>query len=695
MNPLLVTGVWLVEHLSTSQCRHALCGDLLEQRRAGRSSSWLVRDMLAALGSAILQRACRVSMPVFFAASWSALYRGYARPQSAVLRFGVDGPAGYSLLEPIGHVILQIIPVVTFLWLGLVVFASVRRDVLRTVTVSRVTCAFSASHAALLLSVMLWPKNSSATLVPLLMQGIFYVGWVNLPVALSLLVAILCVLPRYSEPPRLLRRARTPYTNVRARSASSLTLTLLLCVSCFTLHAHAQQASEVEQCTLPEIHIQGQPVPCVPLQVRMEQLHVHGVSIAVVHNGDLEWARGYGQATDKAPVTVDTLFQAGSISKPLSAAAALSLLQQGKLSLDADVNVSLRFWKVPADPKFPAATVSLRELLTHTAGMTVHGFPGYAAGEQVPSLIQVLNGTPPANTPPIRLEQVPGTEWNYSGGGYTVLQQLLIDVSGEPFSKLLQSSVLTPIGMTHSTYDQPLPAAMQSHSATPYLINGDPVPGGAHTYPERAAAGLWTTPTDLARYILEVQGSLEGKANHVLSKQLTQEMLTPGKGKWGLGLEIGGSPEDPYFSHGGVNEGFESLLVAYTHIGDGAVVMTNAQGGSRRAEEIMRGIATAYHWNDFRQKELTLVTVPRAILARYVGTYSLSPGPSYVIALVAGRLYSSAPSGEKTELLPTSEATFLVKNADAEIHFKADCKGDVKELRILFGGQTFSIPRTR
>ena len=634
-------------------------------------------------------------MPLLFSASWSALYREYARPQSEVLHSAWNGTLDRSVLEPGGHVILQIIPVVTFLWLGLLVFVSVRGDVIRTLRFSTVTFALSASNAAVLLLVMLWPKNSSETLVPLLMQQTFYVGRVNLPVAVSLLIAILCVLPRYSEAPRMLRRVRKPYINARARSAGSSSLALFVCVGSFTLHAQTPHIAEVERCTLPAIRIHGQPVPCVPLRERMEQLHVHGVSIAVVHNGVIEWARGYGHATDTAPVTAETLFQAGSISKPLSAMAALSLVRQGKLSLDTDVNASLRSWKIPDDPKLPNAVVSVRELLTHTAGMTVHGFPGYAAGEPVPSLLQVLNGTPPANTPAIRLQKIPGTEWNYSGGGYTVLQQLLIDISGEPFSKLLRSSVLEPIGMTHSTYDQPLPASMQAHAAAPYLINGDPVAGGAHTYPEQAAAGLWTTPSDLAHYVLEVQGSSKVQANQVLSKQLTQQMLTPGKGGWGLGLQIGGSPENPYFSHGGVNEGFESLLVAYTNTGDGAVIMTNAQGGSRIAEEIMRGIAVAYNWSDFRQDERTLVTVPAATLARYVGTYSISPGPAYVITLDAGRLYSTPLSGKKTELFPISGTDFLVKDTDAEIHFTADGKSDVKEITLLYAGQRFSFPRTK
>jgi CubicO group peptidase (beta-lactamase class C family) len=187
----------------------------------------------------------------------------------------------------------------------------------------------------------------------------------------------------------------------------------------------------------------------------------------------------------------------------------------------------------------------------------------------VPTLIQVLNGEKPANTPPIRLESEPRSKWNYSGGGYVVMEQALLDTTKQPFPKLMHDTVLGPIGMTHSTYEQPLPADLQSAAATPNRDDGTPVAGGAHTYPEMTAAGLWTTPSDLARYCIEVELSLEGKANHVLSQDLTQQMVTPGNGNWGLGLQIGGSSADPYFSHGGVNEGSREVWFSVTCSGPG------------------------------------------------------------------------------------------------------------------------------
>jgi CubicO group peptidase (beta-lactamase class C family) len=161
--------------------------------------------------------------------------------------------------------------------------------------------------------------------------------------------------------------------------------------------------------------------------------------------------------------------------------AALRLVEEGRLSLDSDVNQTLTSWKAPPSAAAPGAAVTLRELLNHTAGLTVQGFPGYASGTPIPTLVQILNGEKPANTDPVRLEVPPGSRWKYSGGGYTVMQQLLIDVSHQPFTKLLHDTVLAPIGVTRSTYEQPLPAALRSGAATPYNADGSPVEGGFHT----------------------------------------------------------------------------------------------------------------------------------------------------------------------------------------------------------------------
>ena len=422
--------------------------------------------------------------------------------------------------------------------------------------------------------------------------------------------------------------------------------------------------------------------------------HIPGVSIAVLHHGQIEWAQGFGvTAIGGPPVTADTLFQAGSISKPVASLATLHLVQQGKLALDTDINTYLTSWKFPADKLAEGKPITLRELLTHTAGTTVHGFPGYASNEPVPTLVQVLNGEKPANTAPIRSEAAPNVRWNYSGGGFTIMQQVVINVSKQPYPKLLQDTVLTPIGMTSSTYEQPLPANLRSKAATPYDGQGKPIPGGAHTYPEMAAAGLWTTPTDLCRYMIEIETSLQGKSNHVLNKDMTEQMLKPGMNGWGLGVETGGSASDPYFTHGGVNEGFESVFAAYDHEGNGAAIMTNAAGGSILAEEILRSIAAEYNWPDFKPAVRSTVPVDSKILATYTGTYLLAPNFTITIGVENNKLTVAPTNQPNLSAYPESETKFFLTEVNAEFEFTKDAQGKVAEMVLHQNGHDTKAPK--
>lgn len=429
------------------------------------------------------------------------------------------------------------------------------------------------------------------------------------------------------------------------------------------------------------------------LAERMKELNVPGVSVAVLHNGKIEWARGFGvlELGGKA-VDAETMFQAGSISKPVAAMAALRLVQEGKLSLDEDINTYLTSWKLPADPVTGGKPVTLRELLTHTAGITVHGFPGYATTEKVPTLVEVLNGEKPANTPPIRSEAAPGAQWKYSGGGFTIMQQAAIDVTKEPFAKLLHDTVLKPIGMTRSTYEQPLPENLRANAAVPYEGEGKPVAGGAHTYPERAAAGLWTTPTDILKYAIEVEGSLAGKANHVLNQQMTEQMLTRGKGNWGLGIEIGGADANPYFTHGGVNEGFQADFVAYEKNGEGAAVMTNSANGIQLADEVLRSVAAEYNWPDWHPTVRTAIKVDEKTLASYVGTYALAPNFDVVVTLENGQLMTQATGQDKFPIYAETETKFFPL-FPAEIEFAKDEQGKVTALILHQGGRDMRAPK--
>jgi CubicO group peptidase (beta-lactamase class C family) len=446
---------------------------------------------------------------------------------------------------------------------------------------------------------------------------------------------------------------------------------------------------------LPATITQGEKPATTKLADRMAALHVPGVSIAVIHDGKVEWAKGYGVASvGGAPVTPETLFQAASISKPVTAMAVMHLVQTGKLNLDTDVNQYLKSWKVPTNDFTQKTKVTLRELLSHTAGMTVHGFPGYASDAPLPTLVQVLNGAKPANTPSIYVDIAPDSEWRYSGGGFVVAQQLLLDVTSKPFPTFMKETVLGPAGMAHSTYEQPLPKSRMGEAAMPYHPNGQPTSGGPHVYPEMSAAGLWTTPSDLARFGIELQNALVGKSP-VLSAATAKEMLKPIKGSWGLGIGVGGGAAHPYFQHNGANDGFQCDLVVYNS-GDGIAIMTNSDNGGGVATEILRTIAYERKWPDFAPRELpnpANISLSADTLQRYAGVYGMAPGVNMIITFEKGQLVSQITRQPKLPLTALSENVFTPKVVDAQVEFPKDERGPSSQLVLHQNGRDMTAKR--
>lgn len=382
----------------------------------------------------------------------------------------------------------------------------------------------------------------------------------------------------------------------------------LLCASilCLAFRATAQTSSAEQETHIQRIEAKAVEVALSPneppvqlsLQELMEVYKIPGFSIAVIDDYKIAWARAYG-VTDvgtNTPVTTKTLFQAGSISKPVAATGTLTLVEQGKLSLDEDVNQKLKSWKVPEDEFTKTQKVTLRRLMSHTAGLTVHGFPGYDVDAPLPTLVQIFNGEKPANTAPIRVDIVPGTQERYSGGGITIEQQLVMDVTGKPFPEFMREAVFEKIGMRDSSYSQPLQADWAAHTAAGTYPDGKAVHGRWHIYPEMAAAGLWTTPTDLAKFAIEIALSKQGKANHVLSEKMTNEMLTSVMDEAGLGFFL--DKRNPgQFGHNGDDEGFQALLTMNANTGKGVAIMANSEDMLAAAGLVVNRIAQEYGWN--------------------------------------------------------------------------------------------------
>lgn len=431
----------------------------------------------------------------------------------------------------------------------------------------------------------------------------------------------------------------------------------------------ADPAAGIESALLPTFTVRGEPAPRPTLPERMEELGVPGVSVAVLAGGEIAWARGYGLADVEAarPVTPDTLFQAASISKPVAALAALQLVEEGRLTLDGDVNEVLTGWQVPRSRFTADLPVTLRGLLTHRAGLGVSGFPGYGPDEDVPDAVSVLDGG--GNTDPVRSVVPPGVRWQYSGGGYTVMQQLVGELRGAPFAELMRRRVLEPIGMARSTYEQPIPPDRRDEVAVGYRADGTRVPGGWHTYPEQAAAGLWTTPSELARYAREVQRAFAGASTSVLGTALVREMLTADESGWGLGPAI--SEDGERFRHGGSNRGFRGTFTAAIAGDYGVFVMTNSDAGALLAAEIAITVAEAYGWTGPRPREVVPVPAPREALERLVGAYAAADREDrYEVHLDGERLMLSSERGAGA-LWPLGGATFfLAAERGSDVRFE-------------------------
>jgi CubicO group peptidase (beta-lactamase class C family) len=398
-------------------------------------------------------------------------------------------------------------------------------------------------------------------------------------------------------------------SNVNCRKMLPLVIALVAICAAETLAAQTKPANSAtaQDARIQKIEAQVLDIPMgekepplrLSLAQAMQAYNVPGLSVAVIDHYKIAWAKGYGVigTGSTTPVGTGTLFQAGSISKPVAATAALALVQQGKLSLDEDVNQKLKTWKVPENEFTKDQKVTLRRLMSHTAGLTVHGFPGYDVDAPLPTVVQVLNGEKPANTDPIRVDIVPGTKDRYSGGGVTIEQLLMMDVTGKSFPALLRETVLDKIGMSASSYDQPLPAARAALTANGTYADGKPVHGRWHIYPEMAAAGLWTTPTDLAKFAIEIAQSKNGKSNKVLTQKTVEEMLTPVL-PHGPGLSFFVEEQNPgVFGHNGADEGFQALLTMNWQTGNGVAIMADSDNGIAVADLLLRSVAKEYSWN--------------------------------------------------------------------------------------------------
>lgn len=441
----------------------------------------------------------------------------------------------------------------------------------------------------------------------------------------------------------------------------------------------------------------------------MDALGVPGLSIAVIEDYQVVWAKGYGGIAAGAtgvPVTAETIFQAASISKPITALAILHFTEQGAFDLDLDVNEYLQSWKLPTADLSSTEQVTLRHLLANAAGITPGGFTGYQRDALLPNITQILDGQPPATNRAARIMSVPGAAVSNSGLGYTMVELALVEHLGKPFEEIVKASVFRPVGMRNSTFEQVLPDALAARAAHGHRSTGEAVALGWYAYPELAAAGLWSTSSDLALLAIEVAKSKSGKSNRILGSKMTRQMLAQHKDEMGLGFLIRPGDAHGYFAHSGGNQGYQCHLEMLADTGQGVVIMTNSDAGLLLISLLVRSVAQEYKWPSHQNRPVSTaladaifaqhdraktrrmrLEVDDTILAQYVGRYELAQGLDFEISLASGYLKVRLGDQPRFPIYPKSETKFFYEVVDAQITFVRNTAGQVVSLLLHQGGQ--------
>ncbi|MEM1259643.1 MAG: serine hydrolase domain-containing protein [Bacteroidota bacterium] len=447
--------------------------------------------------------------------------------------------------------------------------------------------------------------------------------------------------------------------------------------------------------SFPKITSPNQPLKTKDIITRLNDFNIPGASVAVLHNGKIDWSKAYGITDVSNPdqVTTETLFQCASVGKIITALSILKLVDEGKIALDENVNNKLKRWKI-GDNKFTAEqVVTLRHLLSHSSGLAdEYGFLGYAPDREIPDVLEILNNGPKSNAKKsLSVKNIPGKQENYSGGGYLIVQLLIEDLSGKTFAEYVQDNIFNVLAMTHTTYSHKPDEQLGFKVARGHKGNGKVFKNKKyHIYPEKAAAGPWTTAEDLAKIALAIQGNLKNESNSLLSRELISEFITPQINRRGLGVHLRGVNRPLAIWHAGQNLGYTGLFYALTEKGDGAIILVNSEGGEIMIQEFISSVANEYQWpimksyqalEEFEEKKSALV-----------GTYEDSSKlKRFSIELLNDQLFVKIPNSKKGEALyKINENHYTFK--DAQDYYKLSFNH--KSNKIISVSYTESIGKT-
>lgn len=428
-----------------------------------------------------------------------------------------------------------------------------------------------------------------------------------------------------------------------------------------------------------ELIFEDSVVPKYNILDRMKFYKIPSVSVAVINNGKIEWIKTYGYADidTKRLANAKTLYQVASITKSVNALGIMKLVQEGKLSLTTDIRKYLKTWTFPDNEFSKGKLITLKNLLSHTAGLSVHGFIGYSVDDSLPTINQILNGERPANNEPVKPIYPIGEHFEYSGGGYAVIRKILDDNISTNYDSLMTALVLKPLKMANSTFSQPLSTKYKNY-ASGSNKEMQTLKGNYYIYPEQSAGGLWSTATDIAKFVLSIQNDLKGSPNSLINKQLTDEMLTPVLNNYALGFGIVEKGGEKYFWHEGESYGYNSMYYGSFTTGKGVVILTNAypNNGQPFIRELLNSVATVYDWKDFYKPiKKKLVFVPDSLLAKYTGQY-YSENPKIKISIKQNGNHLELTARQTEKMYATKPDTFFLASSPDEDCVFSSSKND-------------------
>ncbi|PTB87280.1 hypothetical protein C9928_00730 [Pseudidiomarina aestuarii] len=463
--------------------------------------------------------------------------------------------------------------------------------------------------------------------------------------------------------------------------------------------AMAENSSEsdvkaIESLLLPNQYLADQLTTQSIAEVMLKD-NIAGVSMAFIDHGEIKWQRTYGYAdlNTLQPVTPTTVFAGASLSKPLAAVTAMTWVEKGKISLDGDINEYLKSWQLPDSEFTETQKVTLRHLIGHQAGVNNHVPRPYGVDETLPTVTQMLAGEAPYEGPPASLFTTPGERYQYSNPGYTIIQQLIEDVSGVRFEAAVQDAIFKPLGLSSSSFEQPIPEALMARRASGYTEQLSAYP--YQLYPFKGAGGVWTTPTDLAHFVMTLIEDYHTGQDTLISQELAADMFARTPVRLGFKKHYVDGSDDIVFDHWGSIPGFTSYLVGSVEHQQALVIMTNSDNGFNLMAAIARTVAQHYGWQPTKPKVFQRVALAPEKLDAFVGEFGRPDGnePQHAFQVRSEALHVAVDE-EWAPLVAIGERTFIDPASNTTFQFLTDKAGEVRWLRVtLESGYNYDQPK--